>query len=146
MNLTRFLLSISGRFNRAKWWTVQSVVGVIAVLVMAIDASGVILPQGLFILAIMGAVVAVATSGIKRLHDRDKSGWWLLLFYVVPEILHELVGSVRSEGMGLALEGLAMAILACGVIEIGGLRGTPGVNRYGSDPLDHNGSSVQVTQ
>ena len=25
--------------------------------------------------------------GIKRLHDRDKGGWWLLLFYVVPGLL-----------------------------------------------------------
>ena len=25
--------------------------------------------------------------GAKRLHDRDKSAWWLLVFYAMPTIL-----------------------------------------------------------
>ena len=32
--------------------------------------------------------------GAKRLHDRDKSAWWLLVFYALPTIL----SSRRSNG------------------------------------------------
>ena len=47
----------------------------------------------------------------KRWHDRDKSGWWTLIMFV------PLIGSIWL------------------LVELGFLRGTPGANRFGPDPL-----------
>lgn len=93
--------------------------------------------------------IAVFISGLavgaKRLHDRDKSGWWLLLFYIVPSVLLGLgmaiaiIGAAGSSGgtgmlgLLLILAGPAVAIWA--IVELGCLRGTVGPNQYGPDPL-----------
>jgi uncharacterized membrane protein YhaH (DUF805 family) len=86
--------------------------------------------------------IAVA---IKRLHDRDKSGWWLLLFYFAPVVLIGIgtllgVASVLGESAGGGI--LAMIFYVAGAVagiwgfvELGCLRGTVGPNQYGPDPL-----------
>ena len=44
-----------------------------------------------FVLLGIATVVYVVTglisTGIRRLHDRGKSGWWLLLYYFAPSQL-----------------------------------------------------------
>ena len=35
-----------------------------------------------FIIVVIPMLVSGIAVGIKRLHDRNKSGWWLLLFYL----------------------------------------------------------------
>ena len=37
----------------------------------------------------LGIVILISSLavGVKRLHDRNKSGWYLVLFYIVPGIL-----------------------------------------------------------
>jgi uncharacterized membrane protein YhaH (DUF805 family) len=76
----------------------------------------------------------------ERLHDRDKSAWWLLVFYVVPGALSHFTNAAWLAGtVGtalcfiLALTGLTLLIW--GFVEIGRLRGTAGPNRYGASPL-----------
>src|SRR5262245_25274108 len=71
--------------------------------------------------------------GAKRLRDRDKSAWWLLLFYAVPSILSSAAD--RMEGGGIILHVVSFAITIWAVIELGFLRGTIGPNRYGPAPL-----------
>ena len=75
--------------------------------------------------------------GAKRLHDRNKSGWWLvLIFWVVPAILQ---GSRRADrtSIGIILDpGRALRISIWGLVEFGFLRGTVGPNQYGPDPLE----------
>ena len=39
--------------------------------------------------------------GVKRLHDRDKSGWYLLLFYIVPGVLFGAAFGVHADHGGL---------------------------------------------
>jgi uncharacterized membrane protein YhaH (DUF805 family) len=70
--------------------------------------------------------------GIKRLHDRDKSGWWLLVFYVLPGVLNT-IGESLAAGWIFSLASFAVSIWA--LVELGFLRGTAGPNRYGPDPL-----------
>jgi uncharacterized membrane protein YhaH (DUF805 family) len=74
-------------------------------------------------------IVSGVFVGIKRLHDRDKSGWWLLLFYLVPALLNEM----SNTSMLFSLASLAISIWA--FVELGCLRGTAGPNKYGPDPL-----------
>jgi len=48
---------------------------------------------------------------VKRYHDRDKSGWWVLIIFL------PVIGALWY------------------LIECGFLRGTDGNNAYGPDPL-----------
>jgi uncharacterized membrane protein YhaH (DUF805 family) len=75
---------------------------------------------------------------IKRLHDREKSGWWLLLFYIAPGVLAGIGGvtwmfAVMGEaagagGIAFVFLAAAAAILIWGFVEFGCLRGTVGPN------------------
>ena len=78
-------------------------------------------------------------NGIKRLHDRNKSGWWVLLFYGAPTAL-SAVAALLESGAETSLAVLLfqlvnLVILVWALIELGCLRGTIGQNRYGPDPL-----------
>jgi uncharacterized membrane protein YhaH (DUF805 family) len=76
--------------------------------------------------------------GIKRLHDRDKSGWWLLLFYLVPYLLLGPIGWITGPErmLGVALAVASAAVTIWMIVEIGCRRGTVGPNQYGPDPLE----------
>jgi uncharacterized membrane protein YhaH (DUF805 family) len=71
--------------------------------------------------------------GLKRLHDRDKTGWWLVLFYAVPGILSAAAPPIGTAGNLLLVLSFAIEIWA--LVEIGCLPGTAGPNQYGPDPL-----------
>jgi uncharacterized membrane protein YhaH (DUF805 family) len=93
----------------------------------------------------IGVAVSSIAVGIKRLHDRDKSGWWLLLFYLVPSILMGIGAIMFYYGIGEESAGpiiggsvayiLGLAVMVWTFVELGCLRGTLGPNRYGPDPL-----------
>ncbi len=62
---------------------------------------------------------------VRRLHDRDMSGWWYLGFVVLAMI--PLIGLVAS---------IAFIVVMC-------LEGTKGTNRFGADPKG-GGTSPEV--
>ncbi|MBR0671203.1 DUF805 domain-containing protein [Neoroseomonas soli] len=85
-------------------------------------------------------------GAIKRLHDRDRSGWWIGGYYLLAAVCGVLivagaaVASAGAGGGGLMVAGFALAVVLLGyalwmLVEIGFLRGTPGPNRFGPDPL-----------
>ena len=85
----------------------------------------------------------------RRLHDRDKSAWWLVVFLLLPAALEWLEGLslpvlfVRPWSDILVIPlGLRWIILLWGAVEIQFLKGTEGVNRFGNDPLSDNGSAL----
>jgi uncharacterized membrane protein YhaH (DUF805 family) len=92
-------------------------------------------PFIIMLLAIIPALLAGLAIGIKRLHDRNKSGWWLLLFWVVPGLLQGGGMGMGQESAGLIATLAGAAISIWGFVEIGCLRGTTGPNGYGPDPL-----------
>jgi uncharacterized membrane protein YhaH (DUF805 family) len=76
----------------------------------------------------------------RRLHDRDKSAWWLVMFYLVPGVLGQSAEATWFGGASgtvlhhiLVLASLALTIW--GFVETGCLRGAAGPNTYGPDPL-----------
>jgi len=150
--LVGLLFSYSGRINRAKYWLAMAIyfgIGVViagaffimlgnSILELADDADdGVIFGLlskgiGFFLVALVIYIPLIVSSvfvGIKRLHDRDKSGWWLLVFYLLPTVLNEL------SGVSSILAFVSIAITIWTFVELGCLRGTQGPNKYGSDPL-----------
>jgi uncharacterized membrane protein YhaH (DUF805 family) len=116
-----------GRARRSEYWLftlfqVLVTFGLFLVLVMVAAATGgdgdqagaaavmIVALLGLFCLAMLIPSLAVS---IRRLHDSDKSGWWLLLSFV-------------------PFGGFVVFIFTL-------LDGTPGENRYGPDPKGRPG-------
>jgi uncharacterized membrane protein YhaH (DUF805 family) len=76
-----------------------------------------------------------AATLIKRLHDRNKSGWWMVPFFVVPGLYHQFEDRLGDTYVA-GFVGLVAAVLGIWCfIEIACLRGTQGPNRFGPDPL-----------
>ena len=142
--LFEFMFGASGRINRAKYW--RSVLIFIAAglmtAVILFTAAGIAAP--LFVIMVVLVLIPWLLWGFsittERLHDRDKSAWWLVVFYLVPGVLGQTAKAVWLAGSTgtvllyiLALTAFALTIW--GFVEIGCLRGTAGRNTYGPDPL-----------
>jgi uncharacterized membrane protein YhaH (DUF805 family) len=134
MNFFQLLFGFSGRINRAKYWLT-----VVIYLVTILLVAGVGISAGMATLFILVAVILYIpilisgiAVGIKRLHDRNKSGWWLLVFYVLPGTLS---GLAETTGPYFVLELAGAALSIWGFVELGCLRGTSGPNQFGPDPL-----------
>ncbi|WFU33553.1 DUF805 domain-containing protein [Bradyrhizobium brasilense] len=79
--------------------------------------------------------VYVAVS-IKRLHDRDKSGWWMVPFFAIPGLMSQFSDRLPDESYWVMAAGLIVFMLYIwGFIELAFLRGTGYPNRYGPNPL-----------
>jgi uncharacterized membrane protein YhaH (DUF805 family) len=87
---------------------------------------------------VAGPIIISATAiAVKRLHDRNRTGWWLLGSYlpvvagigianwpVLQESIRMLVGTL-----------VVFPLLVWAFIDLGCRRGTIGPNRYGGDPV-----------
>jgi uncharacterized membrane protein YhaH (DUF805 family) len=143
MNLVNLFIGFNGRINRAKFWIV--VLCVLAVLfvaggVTAAVSSSIDSALGTVRIASIPLAYVGAVNGIKRLHDRNKSGWWVCLFSAPPVLLFVAgalgIGtSPDSSVVTSVVQLILFAIMLWGLVELGCLRGTIGQNKYGRDPL-----------
>ena len=125
-------LGSTGRDNAAGMVGLFASLGIFAVII------------GIVWLALLLPSIAVT---VRRLHDSDRSGLWLL-GYILPY----LIGSFLA-GMGTGANSTTLSLLG-GLITLSGavmgivifvflvLPGTVGPNRYGSDPLGRYDPSV----
>ena len=142
MDWQNLLFSFTGRINRAKYWLVVVillvywvVMGTVIVLAFGVSAfTGTGAPLLIALIAFLLPFWIGLATGVKRLHDRNKSGWWLILFWIVPGMLTG-GGSAMGETAGLIPSLAGAALSLWGLVEIGFLRGTSGPNNYGPDPL-----------
>jgi uncharacterized membrane protein YhaH (DUF805 family) len=106
----------------------------------------------LLVLALM--MIPLGLFGVKRLHDRNRKGWWVVLFlgplaaltaWVVSQGLLKgglatahsaLRAEIHSGGFGVLSVLVLLAVLgfAWWVIDLGLMRGTEGANRWGDEP------------
>ncbi|MBR1264994.1 DUF805 domain-containing protein [Bradyrhizobium sp. U87765 SZCCT0134] len=139
-----FLFSTAGRIPRARYWLALLFYAVIIfagfacallLLTSSSDIASVLLyvGGGLLFLLLYFSVNAVA---IKRLHDRDKSGWWTVAFVALPGLLYGASNGLVTPDSSRVLRIAALLLLLWGLVELGGIRGTKGPNRFGDDPLD----------
>ena len=98
----------SGRARRTEYWLFVLLSMVIAMLLAVVDfflgSPGII--GMLFALAVLIPGIAVA---VRRLHDTDRSGWWLLIAFI------PIIGTIA----------LLVFLL---------LDSNPGDNRFGANP------------
>jgi len=110
----RRYVEFSGRSSRSEFWLYTLVYVIIYLVAAVIDAfvfgMNVMQHIGIVtgIVALVHFIPSLAVS-IRRLHDTDRSGWWLLIVFV------PLIGAIW------------LVVLYC-------FSGTPGTNRFGSEP------------
>jgi len=93
-------------------------------------------------LALLIPTIAVA---IRRLHDTNRSGWWLWIYigpYLLSFVLNIMAVSSSSNGLAMiaGLVGLIGLVGAIVLLVFYCLPGTPGPNQYGPDPLGGAGN------
>src|SRR5262249_17164488 len=95
MSMLQLLFSFRGRLNRKPYWTMAIATTVVFFLLLLLAVAALreygleFLPMTIAILVILyiPLIWVGLALGAKRLHDRDKSAWWLLVFYAMPTIL-----------------------------------------------------------
>lgn len=136
--------STDGRINRAKWWAGIVILG----LINTILGFVVFTLFGLTVFArLLSVIIALAlfypTYAVcaKRFQDRNRPGI-TALYGLAPLLLASLLQSFGLTGTpeGLNAVGWICALITWGVglwflIELGILKGTPGPNSFGGDPL-----------
>ena len=124
--MTSLLFSFQGRINRAKFWLVHLAIFVVEAIVLSLLGGTAAIMSGDYervivvfggasgavwtIVAVLAFWISLAV-GVKRWHDRNKTGWWMLIIFV------PVIGGLWY------------------LIECGFLKGTTGPNSYGPDPL-----------
>ena len=147
-NIIGRMLDFSGRTGVVDYWRLQRPL-------ILIQTAGIVVCLGFLmspaphLLAIVGlplillALVANVALIVRRLHDRGRSGWWMLLFQGAPLSMSLSAGMADPGIFGgspaavwgpalLSVGSLAFAIW--GFVEIGLRRGQTGDNRFGPAP------------
>ncbi len=105
-------VNFSGRAARSEYWYWILFYYIGLAIAGVIDAAiGATVLSGIFVLGTFLPALAVA---VRRLHDLDRSGWWICLAFI------PLVGAI------------ILLVWFC-------TRGTVGPNRFGPDPLSPTG-------
>jgi len=141
LNLGWLLFSFQGRINRAKYWLAILIYFIIGIVIGIVGfLSGRNLGFQIFhvVVEIVFFISGLAV-GAKRLHDHEKSAWWLLLFNFAPAafiIFGVVIGISSRSWAAMGIFGLAaLAIGIWSFVLLGCLRGTVGPNDYGADPV-----------
>jgi uncharacterized membrane protein YhaH (DUF805 family) len=146
-SFAQFYFSPSGRISRSQYWLrlvlPMFIIAMILNLMELAGGKGIL--TGIFQLIALwpGFVVSV-----KRIHDRNKSGWLVWAFYgpfitamtstIVTVIVFTFDSSGAASLLGVISGVLWVVALVVGIwffVEFGCMRGTVGANRYGPDPV-----------
>ena len=150
----QLLFGFSGRINRATFWLMTATYAVVLLAILfllnyyaspwwtepdrplwAVIVSGAV-----------GLVVSVSIVGtmVKRLHDRDRSGLWSILYFGGPAALFwipylfglrpEAYEDLTSADVAVIASMIGRLIVFASFVELGFLRGTAGPNRFGPVP------------
>ena len=145
MPLRRYA-EFSGRSRRKEYWMFTLFMLLVSVALMAIEmAVGIAEMFGegggpLSLIFSLATLIPGISVSVRRLHDIDRSGWWLLgpfipLIFVGFAVATQLTWLVGIAG-GLALIGI-LILLVFAVKD-----GTKGPNRFGDDPKNPTNAEV----
>ena len=159
MPLKRYA-EFSGRSRRMEYWMFQLFMFLVyiamVVLMMVVGAGGLMTGDptaavaaggaalvigGLYILFALAMFIPSLAVSVRRLHDTNRSGWWILApisGYVIMLIGAAMAAaSPDNPGVGgiLAMIGM-VAVIGLGItlLVFMFLEGTRGPNKYGPDP------------
>lgn len=146
------IFALTGRSPRKAYWL--TTLPCVLVMLMAMGPLVGETPTAPdWVLLVASAVVLIAlmpilTVSVRRLHDRNKPWWWMLIYWLVPALFGPSI-----DGQGALFPGLpeaangALMLLSSGIsiwsfVDLGILKGTPGPNRFGPDPFGRGVAEV----
>jgi uncharacterized membrane protein YhaH (DUF805 family) len=113
--------TFSGRAQRSEYWYFFLFMMIVNIVTSILDAA-ILEDLPIFSLfATLALLVPSISVSVRRLHDTDRSGWWLLLGFI------PVVGVI------------VLVVFFC-------QRGTVGSNQFGSDPLQGSISSSHTAR
>jgi uncharacterized membrane protein YhaH (DUF805 family) len=143
MDYATLLFSFKGRISRVRFLVVQLALLTLWLLLWLKSPfqQWVVLHAAVVIAMVW---INTATTA-KRLHDRDRSGWWAIAVLVINRLSYVYYGLFLGAYFGVdrsGVEELALVMVAVAlsllqtwiVIELFFLIGTDGANRFGPDP------------
>jgi uncharacterized membrane protein YhaH (DUF805 family) len=101
-------VNFSGRSQRSAFWWWALFTAILAIVAAAVD--GMLETVIVYPIVVLGFLLPNLAVQIRRLHDTDRSGWFILLSFI------PLVGAI------------ILLVWYC-------QKGTEGANRFGADPL-----------
>ncbi len=132
MSNMQILFGFNGRIRRLQWWMGSLIIMgiVLAAVVVVMTLVGAIYGDyrnapavvsmvfgSIFIACYVSIIWIQLALGVKRLHDKDMSGWWMLITFV-------------------PFGGFVLLVI------LGFLDGTQGPNRFGPSPKGIGGAST----
>jgi len=151
MNAMRRYFEFAGRSSRSEFWFFVLFYVILYVVVSLIEGY-VLGTMGILtgIVALVHLIPSISVS-VRRLHDIDRTGWWVLFFFGAP-LLIMIIGAVMMGGSflamatggdagalagaaGLGASALIMILLSLAIWIVALVfyctRGTQGPNQYG---------------
>ncbi len=113
--------TFSGRAQRSEYWYFFLFMVLANIVASVLDSVIFGDIPVLYLIATLALLVPSIAAGVRRLHDTDKSGWWLLLG-LIP-----FVGAI------------VLIVFFC-------QRGTVGPNQFGPDPLQASSTNAQMAR
>ncbi|QRM27938.1 DUF805 domain-containing protein [Microvirga sp. VF16] len=111
--------TFSGRAQRSEYWYFFLFIIIVDIVASILDTAIFGDMSVLYLIATLALLLPSIAAGVRRLHDTDKSGWWLLLG-LIP-----VVGAI------------VLIVFFC-------QRGTVGPNQFGPDPLQASISGAHM--
>ncbi len=143
-----------GRIDRKTFWIAATAGVVLTVGLFLISAYAIGALLGVTDPAMVAGPVVIglgiwawstAVAGGKRLHDRNRSAWWMAI-PIAWQFLVAWAMIAKFGGRDLDIIGTTMLLgspIALWVlVDLGIMPGTPGPNRYGPDPLETQGPAA----
>ena len=134
-------VDFSGRAPRAEYWWFYLLTIVVSIVANIVDTILGVPMLSAFVS--LGLIIPSIAVTVRRLHDTDRSGWWILLPVAAGILMMVLAFGALAAAMagggggfgGTVLIAFILAAVAFFTLLIFMiLPGTPGPNRFGPDP------------
>ncbi|MCL9674029.1 DUF805 domain-containing protein [Citrobacter sp. MNAZ 1397] len=135
MGIQQWLFSFKGRIGRRDFW-IWTVIWMLAMAALFYAVSFELLASQNAAFMLVCLLWPTACVIVKRLHDRNKSGSWSLLFILAWMLLAghwEILGGTWEWVVGRFVPVLIMVTM---LIDLGAFIGTQGENKFGKDTLE----------
>ena len=141
MNWYFKLVDGTGRATRKKFWyfVLFSIISTEGIRIISALIGGFTFPESLGVLIIYFLAIVIPSLAIqsRRLHDTNRSGWWILI-YTMPLIIYILWLQNISQWFFI-LPGTGLIVLTVFLLQ----DSTPGDNQYGPNPKTSDSQALK---
>lgn len=154
MDWVRLLFSFKGRIGRARYLVIELALLTLW-LILWLKLRFYSSPQWEHWLVAIPMIWVNLAVTAKRLHDRDRNGWWAVAVFAVNRLSYVYYGLFLGLAFSVDLSMAAQLLLVISVvalpllqtwviIELLFLTGTDGPNRFGPDPTATPNSPIDL--